>query len=117
MAPKKVVNHLVKLQCLAGKATPAPPVGTALGPHGINIGDFVRQFNDATRDKGDLIIPVVISIYKDRSFSFILKSPPASVLLLNSVAQVFGDDAGQPGWSGPRSQRGRSRLRPRSRSV
>lgn len=81
MAPKKVVKHLVKLQCLAGKATPAPPVGTALGPHGINIGDFVRQFNDATRDKGDLIIPVVISIYKDRSFSFILKSPPASVLL------------------------------------
>ena len=97
MAPKKKIMHLVKLQCLAGKATPAPPVGTALGPHGINIGDFVRQFNDATKDKGDLIIPVVISIYKDRSFSFILKSPPASVLLkkaagLDKAANNPGDE-------------------------
>jgi len=80
-AKKKEVTQVIKLQCAGGQATPAPPVGTALGPHGVNIGDFVKQFNDATRDKGGMIIPVEISIYKDRTFSFILKSPPASVLL------------------------------------
>ena len=79
--PKKEAQHVVKLQCAGGQATPAPPVGTALGPHGINIGEFVRQFNDATKDKVGLVIPVVISIYKDRTFSFVMKSPPASVLL------------------------------------
>jgi len=81
MPPKKEATAVVKLQCPAGSATPAPPVGTALGPHGINIGDFVRQFNDATRDKGDLIIPAIVTIYKDRTFKFELKSPPAAVLL------------------------------------
>ena len=81
MAPKKEVMAFVKLQCPAGQATPAPPVGTALGPHGINIGEFVKQFNDATRDQMGMVIPVEISIYKDRTFSFIMKSPPASVLL------------------------------------
>ncbi len=81
MAPKKEIMAFVKLQCPAGQATPAPPVGTALGPHGINIGEFVKQFNDATRDQAGMIIPVEISIYKDRTFSFIMKSPPASVLL------------------------------------
>ncbi|HHI78492.1 MAG TPA: 50S ribosomal protein L11 [Planctomycetes bacterium] len=81
MAPKKEIMAFVKLQCPAGQATPAPPVGTALGPHGINIGEFVKQFNDATRDQMGMIIPVEISIYKDRTFSFIMKSPPASVLL------------------------------------
>ncbi|MAE75350.1 MAG: 50S ribosomal protein L11 [Planctomycetes bacterium] len=80
-ARKKEAQHVVKLQCAGGQATPAPPVGTALGPHGINIGEFVRQFNDATKDKVGLVIPVVISIYKDRTFSFVMKSPPASVLL------------------------------------
>ena len=81
VARKKEAQHVVKLQCAGGQATPAPPVGTALGPHGINIGEFVRQFNDATKDKVGLVIPVVISIYKDRTFSFVMKSPPASVLL------------------------------------
>ncbi len=71
----------VKLQCPAGQATPAPPVGPALGSHGVNIGQFVKEFNDRTRDQMGLIIPVEISIYGDRSFEFILKSPPAAVLL------------------------------------
>lgn len=77
----KEVTALVKLQCPAGAATPAPPVGPALGQHGINIGQFVKQFNDATRAQAGLIIPVVISVYKDRSFSLEFKSPPAAVLL------------------------------------
>ena len=64
----KEVTALIKLQCPGGQATPAPPVGPALGQHGVNIGEFVKQFNDATRDKGGLIIPVVISVYKDRTF-------------------------------------------------
>ncbi|MEZ5990091.1 MAG: 50S ribosomal protein L11 [Planctomycetota bacterium] len=85
MAPKKEVTAVVKLQCPGGQATPAPPVGTALGPHGVNIGDFVRQFNDATRDKMGLVIPVEISIYKDRTFSFVLKSPPAAVLIKKAL--------------------------------
>jgi large subunit ribosomal protein L11 len=71
----------VKLQCPAGQATPAPPVGPALGSHGVNIGQFVKEFNDRTRDQMGLIIPVEISVYGDRSFDFILKSPPAAVLL------------------------------------
>ena len=77
----KAVSTLIKLQCPGGQATPAPPVGPALGQHGVNIGQFVKEFNDATRDKAGLIIPVVVSVYKDRTFSFILKSPPAAVLL------------------------------------
>ncbi|MFT4841624.1 MAG: large subunit ribosomal protein L11 [Planctomycetota bacterium] len=77
----KEVTATVKLQCPAGAATPAPPVGPALGQHGINIGQFVKQFNDATRAQAGLIIPVVISVYKDRSFSLEFKSPPAAVLL------------------------------------
>ena len=77
----KEVTATVKLQCPAGAATPAPPVGPALGQHGINIGQFVKQFNDATRAQSGLIIPVVISVYKDRSFSLEFKSPPAAVLL------------------------------------
>ena len=77
----KEVTATVKLQCPAGAETPAPPVGPALGQHGINIGQFVKQFNDATRAQAGLIIPVVISVYKDRSFSLEFKSPPAAVLL------------------------------------
>ncbi|MEO0480772.1 MAG: 50S ribosomal protein L11 [Planctomycetota bacterium] len=77
----KEATGYIKLQCPAGQATPAPPVGPALGQHGVNIGQFVKEFNDATRDKAGLIIPVVITVYKDRSFSFELKSPPAAVLL------------------------------------
>ena len=71
----------IKLQCPAGQATPAPPVGPALGAHGVNIAGFVKEFNDRTREQMGLIIPVEISVYGDRSFDFILKSPPASVLL------------------------------------
>ncbi|MBK8976440.1 MAG: 50S ribosomal protein L11 [Planctomycetes bacterium] len=77
----KEVTAQIKLQCPGGQATPAPPVGPALGQHGVNIGQFVKEFNDATRDRAGLIIPVVISVYKDRTFSFVLKSPPAAVLL------------------------------------
>jgi len=77
----KEVTAKIKLQCPAGQATPAPPVGPALGSHGVNIGLFVKEFNDRTRDRMGLIIPVEITVYKDRSFDFILKSPPAAVLL------------------------------------
>ena len=77
---KKVTGY-IKLQIPAGKATPAPPVGPALGQHGVNIVQFTKEFNARTADKGDLIIPVVITIYADRSFSFITKTPPAAVLL------------------------------------
>jgi large subunit ribosomal protein L11 len=78
---KKLVITKVKLQIPAGKANPAPPIGPALGQHGLNIMDFCKQYNAATKDKGDVIVPVEISIYKDRSFSFILKTPPAADLL------------------------------------
>lgn len=77
----KEVTATVKLQCPAGQATPAPPVGPALGQHGVNIGQFVKLFNDDTRKDAGLIIPVIITIYKDRTFSLQYKSPPASVLL------------------------------------
>ena len=86
----KEVTATVKLQCPAGAATPAPPVGPALGQHGINIGQFVKQFNDETRAQAGLIIPVVISVYKDRSFDFILKSPPAAVLLKKAAGLESG---------------------------
>jgi len=77
----KKVEGYIKLQIPAGKATPAPPVGPALGQHGVNIVEFTKQFNARTADQGDLIIPVVITVYNDRSFSFITKIPPAAVLI------------------------------------
>jgi large subunit ribosomal protein L11 len=77
---KKVTGY-IKLQITAGKATPAPPVGPALGQHGVNIVQFTKEFNARTADMGDLVIPVVITVYADRSFSFITKTPPAAVLL------------------------------------
>ncbi len=77
---KKVVAE-VKIQIPAGKATPAPPVGTALGPHGINIVGFTKEFNDRTKGQGDMIIPVIVTIYSDRSFTFVTKTPPAAVLI------------------------------------
>jgi large subunit ribosomal protein L11 len=77
----KKVTAVVKLQLPAGKATPAPPVGSALGPHGINIPGFTKEFNAKTQDKAGLIIPVIVTIYQDRSFTFVLKTPPAPVLI------------------------------------
>ena len=77
----KKVTGVVKLQIPAGKATPAPPVGSALGPHGVNIMNFAKEFNDRTKGEAGMIIPVVITIYADRSFTFITKTPPAPVLI------------------------------------
>ena len=77
----KKVEGYIKLQIPAGKATPAPPVGPALGQHGVNIVEFTKQFNARTADKGDVLIPVVITVYADRSFTFITKTPPAAVLI------------------------------------
>ena len=90
--PKKSIKlkAQVKVQIAGGKATPAPPVGTALGPHGINLGQFVMQFNEKTRELNGMIVPVVVSIFDDRSFSFILKSPPASVLLKHAASIAKG---------------------------
>jgi large subunit ribosomal protein L11 len=79
---KKKITALIKLQCPAGKATPAPPVGPALGPHGVSSPQFVQQFNDRTKSmEPGLVIPVVITVYQDKSFTFILKTPPAAVLI------------------------------------
>ena len=82
----KKIKTIIKLQIPAGKATPAPPVGTALGPHGINIGDFVKKYNDATREMSGEIVPVEITIFEDRSFDFKLKTPPASDLLRRAAS-------------------------------
>lgn len=82
----KELVTMVKIQIAAGKATPAPPIGTALGPHGINLQNFCMQFNAATKDLGDTIIPAVISVFDDRSFTFILKSPPAAVLIKKAIS-------------------------------
>ena len=84
---KKQITKQIKLQIPAGKATPAPPVGTVLGPAGINLQEFCTKFNDATRDKMGDVLPVVITIYEDRTFDFVLKTPPAA-FLLKKVAQV-----------------------------
>jgi large subunit ribosomal protein L11 len=89
MAKKEVVAQ-VKLQIPAGKANPAPPVGPALGPHGINIMEFCKQFNAKTQAMGDTIIPVVITIYSDRSFTFITKTPPASELIKKAAGIIKG---------------------------
>ncbi len=87
---KKVVTSQVKLLISAGKANPAPPVGPALGPHGINIMDFCKQFNAQTQKMGDTLVPIVLSVYKDRSFTFILKTPPASELIKKAAGIVKG---------------------------
>lgn len=90
----KKVSAIVKLQIPAGKATPAPPVGTALGPHGVNIMQFTKEFNAKTQDKVGLIIPVVLTVYQDRSFTFITKTPPASVLIKKALNIQSG--SGEP---------------------
>ncbi|MCX7787103.1 MAG: 50S ribosomal protein L11 [Spirochaetes bacterium] len=88
---KKKVTAVIKLQCPAGKATPAPPVGPALGPHGVSAPQFVQQFNDATKNmEPGLIIPVIITVYADKSFSFVLKTPPASVLIKKALGIESG---------------------------
>ena len=93
MAVRKI-NAIVKLQLPAGKATPGPPVGSSLGPHGINIAAFTKEFNDRTAAQAGLIIPVVITIYQDRTFDFVLKTPPAAVLVKNALGIQSG--SGKP---------------------
>ena len=90
----KKVTAIVKLQLPAGKATPGPPVGSTLGPHGINIPGFTKEFNAKTQDKAGLIIPVVITVYADRSFTFITKTPPAAVLIKKAAGIESG--SGKP---------------------
>ena len=90
----KKIQAMVKLQIAAGKATPAPPVGTALGPHGVNIMDFCKNFNARTAKDEGLIIPVVVTIYADRSYTFITKTPPAAVLLKRAANIAKG--SGEP---------------------
>ena len=90
----KKIMAIKKLQIIAGKATPSPPVGPALGQHGVNIMDFCKAFNAQTQGKGDILLPVVITIYVDRSFSFIVKTPPAAVLLKKAAGIIKG--SGEP---------------------
>jgi large subunit ribosomal protein L11 len=94
MLPKKEIIAKIKLHIPGGQATPAPPVGPALGQHGLNIGEFCKAFNDQTKDKAGLIIPAVITVFKDRSFSFITKTPPASNLLKRAAGLAKG--SGEP---------------------
>ena len=89
-AAGKELKAKIKLQCPGGQATPAPPVGPALGQHGVNIGQFVKQFNDKTKDANGMIIPVEITVFTDRTFTFITKSPPASVLLAKAAQVAKG---------------------------
>ena len=90
----KKVTAIVKLQIPAGKATPAPPVGTALGPHGVNIMGFCKEFNAKTADQAGMIIPIVLTVYQDRSFTFITKTPPVAVLIKKAVGIESG--SGEP---------------------
>ena len=92
MAAKKV-RAVVKLQLAAGKATPGPPVGSSLGPHGINIAGFTKEFNEKTASQAGMIIPVVITIYEDRSFTFVLKTPPAAILIMKAIGLEKGSAA------------------------
>lgn len=82
----KKIKVVIKLQLQAGKATPAPPVGTALGPHGLNIAQFVKEFNDQTASMGDMVIPVEMTIFEDRTYSFILKTPPVANLIMKAIS-------------------------------
>jgi len=91
----KQITKMIKLQIEAGKATPAPPVGTALGPAGVNIGEFVNQFNTQTRPMMGSVVPVLMTVYSDRSFSFIVKKPPASRLILKALGMEKGSQKAQ----------------------
>ena len=90
MAAKKKIKAVVKIQIPAGKATAGPPIGSSLGPHGINIGLFVKDFNEKTASQAGLVIPVVMTIYEDRSFEFILKTPPVAVLVMKELGLEKG---------------------------
>jgi len=94
MPPKKKVAAVVKVQLQAGQATPAPPVGTALGPHGVNIMEFCKQYNAATESQRGNVVPVEITIYEDRSFTFVTKTPPAAQLILKAAGVEKG--SGEP---------------------
>lgn len=94
MAPVKKITAVVKLQLQAGKATAGPPVGSSLGPHGINIPAFVKEFNDRTASQVGFVIPVEMTIYQDRSFTFVLKTPPAAVLIKKAIGIESG--SGKP---------------------
>lgn len=94
MPPKKKIMAIVKLQCPAGAANPAPPVGPALGQHGVNIMEFCKQFNERTKSESGMIIPAVITVYADRSFTFITKTPPAAILLKKAAG--IAKASGQP---------------------
>lgn len=100
----KEIKAIIKLQCLAGKANPAPPVGPALGQHGVNIMEFCQTFNEQTKDKGDFIIPVEITVFEDRTFTFILKQPPAAVLIKKALNQEKGSDNSKKNKIGKLSQ-------------
>ena len=89
----KKVTAVIKLQCPAGAANPAPPVGTALGPHGVNIMDFCKQFNARTQSQAGMVIPVVVTVFQDRTFTFITKTPPAPNLLLKEAGLEKGSAA------------------------
>ncbi len=94
MAPVKKITAVVKLQLQAGKATAGPPVGSSLGPHGINIPAFVKEFNEKTASQEGFVIPVEMTIYQDRSFTFVLKTPPAAVLIKKAIGLESG--SGKP---------------------
>jgi large subunit ribosomal protein L11 len=100
----KEVKTTIKLQCPAAKANPAPPVGPALGQHGVNIMEFCQSFNEQTKDKGDTIIPVEITIYEDRTFTFVLKTPPAAVLIKKALKLEKASDNSKKNKVGKLSQ-------------
>jgi len=100
----KPIKAVIKLQCPAGKANPAPPVGPALGQHGLNIMEFCQKFNEATKEKGDFIIPVEITVYEDRTYTFILKQPPAAVLVMKAIKAAKGSDNSKKNKVGKLSQ-------------
>ncbi len=106
---KKIMSY-IKLQIQAGKANPSPPVGPALGQHGVNIMEFCKAFNAKTQDQGDMIIPVVITVYADRSFSFITKTPPASILLMKAAGLKKGS-------SNPKMERAGKLSRDKVREI
>ena len=115
MAPKKKVTGLIKLQIQAGAANPAPPIGPALGQHGVNIMEFCKAYNAATESQRGNVIPVEITVYEDRSFTFILKTPPAAELIKKAAGVAKGSGDPAHGQGRARSPRRRSARSPRPR--